>query len=593
MVSPPDKGGGEVQGPEAVFGGGVVQAAAGGSGISYSSSYSFGDAAGAPAGSQYVSRRGGSGWATANATVVTAGGAYGPQPEGVPFQLLAPDLSAGLMLEGLCAGSAPCPRRYSLRVPGGAVLATSATEADLRLDGATADLSQRILSTCAPLTPDAIAAPGSGGCDPAQPNLYRWSASGLTLINLLPGDAVGTPGAALAASAGAVSDDGTRIYFSHAGNLYLREGAVTKQVDGAVGGGGTFEVASRGGAVAYFSHAGHLYRYDATGAGTSTDLTPAGGLQGVLGASADGEWVYYLTGAGLFLRHGAAPVQIAANADAANYPPALGSARVTPNGRHLAFVATQSLTGFDNRERNGGGTGVPGAALRQVYLFDADANRLICASCNPYGEQPLGPSSLPGAYANGSGPAATRAYKPRALSDDGRRLFFDSGDDLALHDENRSPARSDPDVYEREAPGSGTCSRPEGCIALISDGHSATGSLFLDASASGTDVFFLTSDSLFSADGGFADVYDAREGGGFQEQSPQIICIADACQFLPSEPEDPQPGSLVASPGNPRLRIVSSPGRASRCRKGFVRRKGKCVRKSRSGRHGRGGGRGR
>jgi hypothetical protein len=585
LVSPPEKGGGEVQSPGAVFGGGVLQAASGGSALTYSSSYSFGAAAGAPAGSQYLSRRGASGWETTDVTAPTTGGAYGPSPEGVPFQLFAPDLSAALMLDGLCAGAAPCPRRYSLRVPGGAVSATSTTQSDLRLAGATPDLSQRILSTCAALTPDAISVPLGGGCDPSQPNLYRWSAAGLSLVNLLPAQATGTPGAALAAPAGAVSGDGTRVYFTQAGNLYLREGAASKQVDTAVGGGGTFEAASTNGAVAYFSRSGHLYRYEAPGAGSSTDLTPAGGLEGVPGASADGEWVYYLTAAGLFLRHGGAPaVKVADSADAANYPPATGAARVTPDGHHLAFVSTPSLTGFDNRERNGGGPSVPGAPLAQVYLYDAGADRLTCASCNPFGEQPLGPAAIPGVYANGSGPAATRAYKPRALSDDGRRLFFDSGDDLALRDVDRSPPRADPDVYEWEAQGSGSCARAGGCLALVSSGRTPAAS-FLDASAGGEDVFFLTADSLVDADSGFADVYDARVGGGFPEPFRPIECVGDACQFLPSEPEDPGPGSLVPSPGNPPLRIVSTP---TTCRKGFVRKRGKCEKKKLRHRKGKG-----
>jgi hypothetical protein len=580
MASPAEKGAGEVQRPGAVFGGGVVQAATEGAAITYSSSYSFGASAGAPPGSQYVSRRGASGWETVDATVATTGGAYGPSPDGVPFQLLAPDLSAGVMLDGLCASSVPCPRRYSLRAPGGPVLATSATQADLRLAGATPDLSQRILSTCAALTADAVAAPGSGGCDPAQPNLYRWSDSGLVLLNLLPGEAVGTPGAALAAPAGAVSEDGGRIYFSHAGDLFLREGTTTEEVDAVAGGGGTFEAASTNGAVAYFSSSGHLYRYDAAGAGGSADLTPGGGLQGVLGASADGEWVYYLTSDGLFVRHGGASLKVADAADPVNYPPATGAARVAPNGLYLAFLSTQPLTGYDNRERDGGGPNVPGAPLRQVYLYGAGADRLTCASCNPFGEQPLGPATIPGAYANGTGPAATRSYKPRALSVHGRRLFFESGDDLALRDVDRSPPRADPDVYEWEAQGAGSCTRPGGCVALISSGRTPAGASFLDASASGNDVFFLTSDSLVGSDAGFADVYDARVGGGFPEPSKPIACVGDACQFLPSEPEDPQPGSLTPSPGNPPLGATP---KSSKCRKGFVKRKGKCTRKNQVG----------
>ncbi|HEV7769995.1 MAG TPA: hypothetical protein VGO66_04955 [Solirubrobacterales bacterium] len=578
MVSPTDKNGGEVQGPGRVFGGGVFQAAVSGSVLTYSSTHSFGGGApGAPSGSQYLARRGDDGWANENVTAPTAAGAYGSDPDGVPFQLFSTDLARALMLNGrVCAVGEPCARSYSLRESSSGALTPSVEEPDLRFVAASADLSWRVLSTCAALTPDAIEVPGPEGCDPAQPNLYRWSASGLDLINLLPAAGFGTPGASLAAQAGALSADGGRAYFTHAGDLYLREGAATKQVDGSLGGGGVFETASTSGAVAFITRAGHLYRYEAAGAGSTTDLTPAGGVQGVLGASAGGDYVYYLAADGLFVRHGAAaPVEVADAADASNYPPATGTARVTPDGTHVAFLSSAPLTGHDNR-LTGPPPALVGVPQPEVFLYDATTATLLCASCNPAGERPLGPSAIPGATANGEAPTATHSYKPRALSDDGRRLFFDSADDLALRDRDRSPPRPDPDVYEWEAQGSGSCQRPGGCLALISNGRSLTGAFFLDASPSGDDVFFLTADSLVGADSGFADVYDAREGGGFPEAFKPIACIGDACQPLPSEPEDPQPSTLVPSPGNPPL-LVSAP---LRCKKGFVKKRGRCVRKA-------------
>ena len=94
--------------------------------------------------------------------------------------------------------------------------------------------------------------PLGGGCDPAKQNLYEWSAgSGLTLVNA-------APGATLAAQAGAISADGSRIYFTNSndGNLYLRDAGQLKQVDGDGGGGGTFQTASSDGATAYFTKGG-------------------------------------------------------------------------------------------------------------------------------------------------------------------------------------------------------------------------------------------------------------------------------------------------------------------------------------------------
>lgn len=570
MVSPPEKGGDQVQGFGGSFGGGILEAAAAGGAFTYSSTASFGaDAAGAPPVSQYVARRGAAGWSNADVSPATVSGAYGAGPDGAPYRLFSEDLSRALMLEGLrCGEGEACPRPFSMRDGAGALLATSPAAPDLRLAGASPDAAHAVLSSCAALTADATEAPLGGGCDPGQPNLYEWSGAGLTLLNLLPAAAQGTPGAALAAPLGAISADGARVYWTLGGDLYLREGSATKQVDAGQGGGGLFQAASVSGAVAFFTRDlapgnAHLFRYLAA-SGTATDLTPSGGVVGVLGTSADGAYVYYLTAAGLFLRHGeAAPVKVADGADASNYPPATGTARVTPDGMRLAFLSRASLTGYDNRNAT---SGVPET---EVFLYDAAATSLSCVSCNPTDERPLGPSSMRGAIANGT----TLNRKPRNLLDDGSRLFFDSADALAIQD-----TAGQADAYEWEANGAGSCRRQGGCLALLSRGRNSAGASFLDASASGTDAFFLTADSLVGSDGGFADVYDGREGGGFPEPLRPIECAGDACQPLPPEPEDPEPGTLVPGPGNPPL----ASSRPRRCRKGFVRRHRRCMRKHRA-----------
>jgi hypothetical protein len=568
LVSPADKGGGALAGFGQSFGGGVLQAPADGDAMTFSSTFAFGgDAPGAPAASQYLARRTATGWASENITEPSTAGAYGSAPDGVPYQLFSAGLERGLLLNGRpCAVDEACLADYSLRESGGGIFSTSPAAPGLRFAGATPDLSQVVLSTCAALTSAATEAPLGDGCDPAEPNLYRWSAIGLELVNIAPGATQGTPGASLAAQAGAVSADGARAYWTAGGDLYLREAGQSEQVDASVGGGGTFQAASADGSLAFFAKDGHLYRYDATAA-TAVDLTPGGEVLGVLGASADGSRLYYATPAGVFLWQGGSTTTVAAGAVAASsYPPTTGSARVTPDGTHLAFVSTDSLTGYDNRDV------VSGVPVSEVFLYDAGAGTLICASCDPNGERPLGGSTIPGAVANGRSALAARLYKPRSLSADGRRLFFDSADLLALQDTGKQA-----DVYEWEAFGSGTCQRQGGCVALISRGRNSEGASFVDASVDGSDVFFLTEDSLVGADAGFADLYDAREGGGFAEPVRPIECAGDACQFLPSEPEDPTPGTLVPSPGNPPLRFAAT--RSSRCRKGLVRKRGRCVKR--------------
>jgi hypothetical protein len=140
-------------------------------------------------------------------------------------------------------------------------------------------------------------------------------------------------------------------------------------------------------------------------------------------------------------------------------------------------------------------------------------------------------------------------YRPRVLSAGGNRVFFDSDDRLLTPDTD-----SRPDVYEWEAGGVGDCTRQPGCLGLISGGR-GEGGRFLDASADGGDVFFLTGDSLVGTDPGSIDVYDYRVEGGFSEPEAPFACKGDACQPLPSQPEDPTPGTLAPTAGNPPLKI--------------------------------------
>jgi hypothetical protein len=519
MVSPVDKNGGEIQDPGGVFGGGVWQAAEAGGAVTYSSLSSFGNGEGAPGASQYVSRRGSGGWGTENVTTAAPAGTFELGSDGVTYQLFSGDLARGIVLDPQRCETAPCPRRYLLRQSSTGSLSASPAAADLTLAGADADLSHVVLST--------------------EGNLYAWSGGALTLLNLLPGETQGAPGATLAAQgANSISANGTRTYFESEGNLYLRDGSETVQVDEGVGGGGTFQAATADGGVAFFTKAEHLYRY-VVASGVATDLTPAGGVVGMLGASADGTYLYYLTAAGLFLQHGAAePIQVADAADASNYPPSTGTSRVAANG-NLAFLSSAALSEFDS------------GGFSEVYLYSPAAAGLTCASCNPSGARPLGASTIPGAVANGSRPEATRLYKPRVLSSAGNRIFFDSSDALVLADTNNRP-----DVYEWEAQGLGSCSKAGGCIGLVSDGRAENGAVFLDASGEGADAFFVTDGSLVGADPGAGDVYDARIGGGFPEPVSPSPCEADNCQVLPDEPADPGLGTdFLRSEGNPPVKF--------------------------------------
>jgi hypothetical protein len=193
--------------------------------------------------------------------------------------------------------------------------------------------------------------------------------------------------------------------------------------------------------------------------------------------------------------------------------------RVSPDGQTLLFHSTASLTGYRNQ------------GLSQVFIYEAEANDgegiLSCVSCRPNGTPAHGDSAVPMTFQGGVGNDLSRA-----LSDDGRRVFFNSADALLPQDVN-----GEHDVYEWEA----------GRLRLLSSGTSAAPSDFVGASESGDDVFFATRDRLVGQDrDGLMDVYDARVGGGFASQSPveQPGCVGEACKpVVPGPPVLPPAGS--------------------------------------------------
>jgi hypothetical protein len=74
-------------------------------------------------------------------------------------------------------------------------------------------------------------------------------------------------------------------------------------------------------------------------------------------------------------------------------------------------------------------------------------------------------------------------YEAHNLSEDGRRLFFQSRDPLVAQDTNGRQ-----DVYEWEADGEGSCAQAVGCVLPVSDVSGEDDSFFMDASPNGNDV---------------------------------------------------------------------------------------------------------
>jgi hypothetical protein len=347
------------------------------------------------------------------------------------------------------------------------------------------------------------------------------------------------------------------------------------------------------GSVAIFSTQGDfsrsdLYEFDVDG--EETELI-AGGVLGVLGISEDAARLYFassqvLTGeeangngdkaqAGkpnLYLRESDGSIEFIATLAGADLEQAVSkeyfgkrSSRVSPDGARAAFVSVAPLTGYDNKDAQSG------AETVQLYRYDADAEELLCVSCNPSGARPAGPSSIP--------MWQTGMHAARVLAAGGSRLYFHSADALAPRDTNGAL-----DVYQWEQPGAGACTlasatfSPQngGCLDLISSGQSPQDARFVEASPTGDDVFFATASALLPQDPGGVDIYDARAGGGLPiPAGPPPGCEGEACQSPPEAPTDPTPassafegaGNVVKTPARPRCakgkRRVIRKGRAS------------------------------
>ncbi len=314
------------------------------------------------------------------------------------------------------------------------------------------------------------------------------------------------------------------------------------------------------------------------------------------------------------------------------------TAYASPDGRYLTFMSLRALTGYDNRDA------VSGKPDFEVYLYDAVTGRLACVSCNPTGARPVGvegsefssfgrtathsenvasvvtegveedrfAANLPITYTGGGGENGPSAlHRARVVFDNGR-VFFNGSDALVPQDVNGNE-----DAYEYEPVGytdsegrvqctasSATFSaRSDGCTSLISSGTSPEESGFLDASASGNDVFFLTASRLVPQDLDTArDVYDAHVCSAaapcFTPAASIPPCeTGDACKGAPS-PQPPifgspasatfsGPGNLTAQPPKPSARGLTRAQRMARAlrachAKRAARRRRACIRRARA-----------
>jgi hypothetical protein len=340
---------------------------------------------------------------------------------------------------------------------------------------------------------------------------------------------------------------------------------------------------------------GGLYVYDASKpASQHLTLLASGGITGVVGVSVHGDYVYLTaerqlapgnptscdaTYPCIFLWHQGtfrfvASIRSGQAGGARNFsglehfngPASSKRARVSPDGTHLVFVSPgtpREQPPYQHGSCTGGGLAeaYPNSSgiCPEVYFYDATAaggeGTLTCVSCNATGTNTSGYDSDFHIRIAFDGPSS---HLNHPLSDDGRFVFFDTGDTLLPQDTNGAR-----DVYEYDS--------QTGGVSLISTGTSPQGSYFLDAGADGRDVFFATAQQLNGWDRDRqADLYDARIGGGLPEPAATALCEGDSCQG--SQAQSPHP--IAPSTGSPG---IGNP--PPHCPRGRLLRRRHCVRK--------------
>ncbi len=608
-----------------------MQSSPDGSRIVYEGS-AFSPGEGAVIENQYVAQRGTNGWRTTNLTpplLASKGGqgykAFDEQlNDGILEQItpaLSPQAPPGftnlyLQSNGQPLSLDPLLSEGSVflhRLPGNGAGALRLTYA-----GSAAGFSKQFFQANDALTEEED--------EGEETNLYEWAGGQLRLVNV-DGGGEPSPGAVFG-SAGllnggfvftnAFSSDGSRAFWTAAsGKLFVRVGgAETVEVPGPgncrtsvpVAERACFLTAAADGSEVLLSD-GQIYRLnDETGAyEAAADLTEGkGGFEGIVGQDdPDLSHLYFIDeealAAGAQPRacklppegsqereeedEGKVPSGFGCNLysyvggttsfvgtllarDSATWEVSPGKrmGEASPSGRWLAFLSRAPLTGYDNvgpcQVTAGKIVQVP---CSEVFLYDSETSTLLCASCNPTGVAPIGQSYLRQIL---NLPAATP--QPRYLTDSGR-LYFDSRDTLVPSDTNNGVE----DVFQFQPPGSdeiGSCGREKGCVSLISGGGGTADSNLVAVDEKGRNVFFTTRDQLVSADvDELYDLYDARVDGGFPAEPAATPCQGESCQPALPVPVEPLPNSSSTGP--------SGNYKPPKCKKGQVRRNGKCVKK--------------
>jgi hypothetical protein len=374
-------------------------------------------------------------------------------------------------------------------------------------------------------------------------------------------------------STGMISDDGSRILFqgpagAPTGPIYMREdGTRTFQIDASEkstpespGNAQLWGMSTDGSRIFFTTNEGlldsdndggnvDLYLYDRTAPARSrlrllsqdSTADPAVFVTGVVGASTDAHYVYFLSIGqlvsgeasgvfhGLYVWHDGQIRYIGRFDDfnlAGLNTPATSwdlltftrTSRVSADGRHLLFMSTNDDGFRDQGGYRGYDHGTCGSSgCRELYLYSFDSGRLACVSCNPLRSAATGDALID--VSPGVSASPPTEHGSHALSDDGQHVFFSTVEGLVPEDSNAKW-----DAYEYDT--------ASGSVHLISTGTSSSDSYFMDASPDGHDAFFVTRQRLLGWDiDDNYDLYDARINGGFPEppSTPQP-CATEGCR---------------------------------------------------------------
>lgn len=515
-------------------------------------------AVGSLEGDNYVARRGGAGW-----TTELAGPTGSEAPISIPgspspdqgYSFWTARIEGPLVVEGKESEYIRYPDGHSEPVGRGSL----GTDQTAQGSFITKDATHIIFGSGTQLEPEA---PSSGTraiydriIDPDT------GAEKTLVVSLLPGEV--TPASGESAVTRGFSRDGEGIAFEIADTLYLRAGNKTTYEIGE-----NVEVASvsEGGERLFYFESGDLRAFDVEAGvinfSTTGDITPvniaSGGTRAafvspsVLGgvnsegeSAQGGEQNLYLSEEGQidFVGtvtdrdvEGGPPPEPGSNHDGLGLWMQVGDqvakdpSRLNPDGSVLLFQSRADLTGYESGN------------FPQIYRYDSAAAELQCISCPPTKTPATGGASLE-SYAFET--VSPLPFSPKGFvanqTPDGSRVFFESTEALVSTDADKVR-----DVYEWDEEGVGSCTRPNGCVYLLSSGKSSRDNYLFAHSTSGDEVFFTTGDKLTGWDSGegATSIYVAKVGGGFPAPAEAEECVGDGCR-----PQvDPVPvAPLVAS----------------------------------------------